>query len=160
MKTHEQLLYDIEVHSVEGIRSYFAMGGDPNELFNGIPLFTTMVEMYFRSPGFKECIRVFIDNGLKFEDSALLAVLADEPAKLKAQILADERIVQKRHSLFNNTFTPLTDATLLHYCAEYNHVSCAKVLIDNGADINALTGSDENGFGGPYTDIPCGSPTQ
>lgn len=38
--------------------------------------------------------------------------------------------------------------TLLHICAEFNHLSCSKVLVDNGADINAKAGMDEYGFGG------------
>ena len=45
-------------------------------------------------------------------------------------------------------FTPLYEATLLHICAEFNHVSCAEVLVKYGADINARAGFDENGFGG------------
>jgi len=36
---------------------------------------------------------------------------------------------------------------LLHICAEYNHLSCAKVLIQHGADVNARAGTDEYGFG-------------
>src|SRR5690606_3742587 len=45
-------------------------------------------------------------------------------------------------------FTPLYQATLLHICAEFNHVACAEVLVKRGADINAIAGSDEFGFGG------------
>jgi ankyrin repeat protein len=36
----------------------------------------------------------------------------------------------------------------LYICAEFNHVSCAEVLIKYGADINATAGIDEHGFGG------------
>jgi len=60
----------------------------------------------------------------------------------------DPAIVHKTFERFNNTFTPLTGGTLLHYCAEYNHVSTAKVLITHGADINARAALDEHGFGG------------
>ncbi|MFT3947887.1 MAG: hypothetical protein QM763_13035 [Agriterribacter sp.] len=42
----------------------------------------------------------------------------------------------------------MQEATLLHICAEFNHISCAKVLVNNGADIDAKAGYDENGFGG------------
>ncbi|HUH32326.1 MAG TPA: ankyrin repeat domain-containing protein, partial [Daejeonella sp.] len=45
-------------------------------------------------------------------------------------------------------YTPLYQATLLHICAEFNHVSCAEVLVSHGADINARAGTDEYGFGG------------
>ncbi len=45
-------------------------------------------------------------------------------------------------------YTPLFEASLLHICAEFNHISCAKVLVEFGADVNAAAGIDENGFGG------------
>ena len=37
---------------------------------------------------------------------------------------------------------------MLHFCAEYNHLACAKVLVKYGIDINIEAGIDENGFGG------------
>jgi hypothetical protein len=148
MPDYNQLLYDIEVHSVEGIHRYFEEGGSPNEVYAGIPLFTTMVEMYTRTPRFKDCIKVFIDYGLEFEDKALLAVLTDDAGKLEEVVKNDPAIVSKTYSLFNNTYTPLTGATLLHFCAEYNGLACAKVLVKYGADINAKAGLDEYGFGG------------
>lgn len=148
MPDYKQLLYDIEVHAHEGIRQYFEEGGNPNEVHDGVPVFKTMVEMYLRSPRFKNCIQVFIDHGLKFEDQALLAVLADDAEKLEALIKTDPAIVSQAYSLHNNTFTPLTGATLLHYCAEYNHVACAKVLMEYGADVNARAALDDHGFGG------------
>lgn len=127
MNRYQQLLYDIEVHSVEGIRMYFESSGNPNEMYNGVPLFTTMVEMYLRSPRFKEYVRIFIEFGLDFNDKPLLTVLSDDAEKLQEEIKADETIVSKRYSFFNNTFTSLTGTTLLHYCAEYNHLACAKI---------------------------------
>jgi len=42
----------------------------------------------------------------------------------------------------------MQEATLLHICAEFNHVACAEVLVSHGADINAAGGVDEFGFGG------------
>ena len=78
MPNYTQLLYDIEVHSVAGIRRYFEEGGNPNDVHEGIPVFTSMVEMYSRGPRFKDCVQVFIDAGLNFEDQPLLAVLIDD----------------------------------------------------------------------------------
>ncbi len=109
------MLYDIEVHSVEGIKRYFDEGGDPNEINNGMPLLTMMVEMYMRSPRFKDCVQAFIDYGLVFEDKALLAVLTDDTEKLEVLIKADQTIVYKTYHLFNNTYTPLIGGTLLHF---------------------------------------------
>lgn len=148
MPDYTQMLYDVEVHSVEGIRRYFDQGGDPNEVHDGIPLFTTMVEMYFRSPRFKDCVQVFIDRGLVFEDKALLAVLTDNDEQLEKLLKADRNIINRTYSQFANTFTPLTDGTLMHFCAEYNCVICAEILSQYGADIDAKAGLDEHGFGG------------
>lgn len=148
MPNYHQMLYDIEVHSVEGIRRYFGEGGDANEVHDGLPLFTTMVEMHLRSPRFSQCVSVFIDHGLQFDDPALLAVLSNDADRLESLIRADPGIVHKTYTRFNNTFTPLAGGTLLHYCAEYNHVPTARVLIKYGADVNARADMDEYGFGG------------
>jgi len=148
MPDRNQILYDIEVHSTEGIRKYFEEGGNPNEIHDDVPLFTTMVEMYTRTPRFAACVKAFIDAGLEFEDKALLAVLIDDAERLETLVSNDPGIVSKTYSSYNNTYTPLTGGTLLHYCAEYNSVACAKVLVKYGADINARAGLDEHGFGG------------
>jgi hypothetical protein len=148
MSGYNQILYDIEVHSVEGIRRYFEEGGDPNEIHDGIPLFTTMVEMYTRTPRFKECVKIFIEHGLEFDDKALLAVLIDDSIKLEELVKSDQSIINKTYSLFNNTYTSLTGGTLLHFCAEYNCVACAKILLQYGSDVNAKAAEDDHGFGG------------
>jgi len=148
MPNYVQLLYDIEVHSIEGIRKYFAEGGGPNDVHDGIPVFTTMVEMYTRTPRFAACVQAFIDAGLEFEDKALLAVFIDDGEGLEILLKNDPHLVSKTCSLFNNTYTPLTGGTLLHFCAEYNSIACAKVLVKHGADVNAKAALDGYGFGG------------
>jgi len=148
MPDYNQILGDIEIHSVDGIKSYFEEGGDPNEVHDGMPLFTTMVEMYTRTPRFKDCVKAFINAGLKFKDQALLAVFIDDADKLEEIVSNDQAMVSKKWSLYNNTYTPLTGGTLLHFCAEYNSIACAKILVKYGADVNARAGLDEFGFGG------------
>lgn len=148
MPDYTRLLYDIETHSVDGIRSYFEQGGNPNEIHDGTPLFNTMVEMYTRTPRFKDCVKAFIDAGLKFDDQALFAVFTDDAEKLNDLINNDPTIRSKTWSRYNNTYTPLTGGTLLHFCAEYNSIACAKLLVQSGANVNAKAGLDEYGFGG------------
>lgn len=149
MQDQTQILYAIELHDVAGIRRYFAEGGSPNAVMDdGKPLFNMMVEMYTRTPRFKDCVRAFIDAGLEFEDKALLAVLIDDAGELEKHIIKEAAIVSKTYALHNNTYTPLTGGTLLHYCAEYNSVVCAGVLVRHGADINASAALDAYGFGG------------
>ena len=143
----QKIIGDFEIHSVDGIKECFENGIDPNQEYKGKPLIYEMINMYLRSPKFKGCIKTFVDFGLKFDDKVLLAVLLDDASSLERLLTDDKESLSKKYSL-DCTFTPLNDASLLHICAEYNHLSCAKVLVKHGADINTKAGLDSNGFGG------------
>jgi hypothetical protein len=143
----QKIITNFELHSIEGIKECFKNGVDPNEIVNGKPLIYELINMYTRGPLFKNCIAVFADNGLKFEDKILLSVLLDDADLLDAQLTDNKTATTKTYS-FNSAFTPLFEASLLHICAEYNHLKCAEILVKHGADINAKAGFDENGFGG------------
>ncbi|MDX2245589.1 MAG: ankyrin repeat domain-containing protein [Bacteroidia bacterium] len=142
-----KIITDFELHSVDGIRECFKSGLNPNETVNGKPLIFELINMYTRGPLFKSCIQAFVDYGLDFEDKILLSVLLDDAISLDAQLTADKNATTKKYT-FNSTFTPLYEVSLLHLCAEYNHLNCAKILVEHGADINAKAGFDEYGFGG------------
>jgi len=143
----QKIIGDFEIHSVEGIKECFENGVDPNQVHKGKPLIYEMINMYLRGPKFKSCIQTFVNFGLKFDDEVLLAVLLDDAASLERFITEDKELIFKKYSL-DCTFTPLYEASLLHICAEYNHLSCATILVKHGADINAKAGLDNNGFGG------------
>ena len=143
----DDIVIQIELHSVEGIRQCFASGLDPNTSFRGEPLIFELTSEYTRTPRFKKCVKAFVEHGLEFSDQALLAVLLDDPGSLERQIKTDPGLASKKYNL-RAAFTPLYQATLLHICAEFNHVACAEVLVKHGADVNAIAGSDEFGFGG------------
>ena len=138
---------NFEIHSVRGIRECFEKGVNPNERVNGKPLIYDLINMYTRGPLFKECIQVFVDCGLHFEDKVLLSVLLDNGPMLDEQLKARPASLNKKYSL-DCAFTPLYEASLLHICAEYNHLACAKILINHGADVNSKAGLDGHGFGG------------
>lgn len=143
----KKLIGDIEIHSVEGIKECFENGISPNDIFNGEPLIYELTSEYLRSTRFKDCVKTFLDNGLIFEDKLLLAVLTDDVQALDDLIRTSPSAIDKRYTL-RSAFTPLHEVTLLHICAEFNHLSCARLLVDQGADINAKAGTDEHGFGG------------
>lgn len=143
----QKIIGEIEEHSVEGIKECFTNGVNPNDHYNGEPLIYELISEYARGPGFKECVRAFVDHGLVFEDKILLAVLSDNASTLDALLRKDSEAIKKKFSL-RCAYTPLFEASLLHICAEFNHVASAGVLVKNGADINAKAGVDENGFGG------------
>ena len=141
-----KLIGDIEVHSVEGIRECFSNGINPNDHYNNDSLIYELTSEYLRSARFKDCVRAFVDYGLIFNDKALLAALLDDAELLENNLRNNPGLVEKRYNL-RCAFTPLYEVTLLHICAEFNHVACAKVLVAHGVDINAKAGLDENGFG-------------
>jgi ankyrin repeat protein len=141
-----KIIIDFELHSVTGIKECFENGVDPNQMVDDKPLVCQLINMYTRGPRFKECMKLFVDYGLRFDDNALLAVLLNDAASLHTQLANNKSIVSKKY-LLDCAFTPLYDATLLHICAEYSHLDCAKVLIEHGADVNAKAGVDSTGFG-------------
>jgi hypothetical protein len=116
-------------------------------LRNGKPLIDVLINMYTRSSSFKKCVKVLLGYGLIMEDQALLAVLLDD-AKLLASELQNNPAILNNKYTFQCAFTPLLEASLLHICAEYNHLACAEILIQFGMDVNIKAGVDENGFGG------------
>jgi Ankyrin repeat len=143
----DKIFIDFELHTVDGIRDCFENGVDPNAIVDGRPLIYGLINMYTRGPLFKDCIKVFLDFGLVFDDKVLLAALLDDPELLDYLLSENNAKVHTAYS-FDCAFTPLFEASLLHICAEYNHLACAKILVKHGADINAKAGLDENGFGG------------
>ncbi len=143
----QKIIIDFELHSVEGMKECFENGVNPNDRVKGKPLVYELINMYTRGPKFKDCIKAFVDYGLEFEDRVLLAVLSNDPVTLDRLLKENPSAVENKYSL-DCTFTPLYEASLLHICAEYNHLACAEILLNHGADINAKAGLDENGFGG------------
>jgi Ankyrin repeat len=141
------IIEQIELHSVDGIRNCFENGVSPDAVFKNQPLIYELISEYTRSPRFKDCIKLFVEYGLKFNDNVLLAVLLNDAIALESEIKKEKNAVTKKYSL-RCAYTPLHNITLLHICAEFNHVNCAAVLIKYGADVNAAAGVDENGFGG------------
>ena len=147
MAALDELIEYIELHSVEGIRKCFSSGVSPNDHFKGEPLIYELTSEYTRTSRFKECVKAFVDHGLRFDDPALLSVLLDDAEELELQLAKFPELTSKAYSL-RCAYTPLYKATLLHVCAEYNHRRCAEVLVKYRADVNARAGVDHNGFGG------------
>ncbi len=143
----EKIIGDIEEHSVSGIRECFSNGVSANDCHNGQPLIYELISEYMRSAAFKDCVQAFVDYGLQFDDRILLSALLDDPLSLDQQLAKQPAVIHKKYTL-RCAFTPLREVTLLHICAEFNHVACAEVLVKRGADINAPAGTDEHGFGG------------
>ena len=147
MDYFQKIVGEIELHSVEGIKECFLNGVDPNDLFRNEPLIYELTSEYTRSPRFRDCVKAFIDHGLKFADKILLSVLLDDAVSLESFLSKNRNALRSEYDL-RCAYTPVQKVSLLHICAEFNHVSCAEVLLRFGADINAKAGVDEYGFGG------------
>ena len=147
MNYEDQIIEEIELHSPEGIENCFRHGVSPNMRFKDEPLIYELTSEYGRTSRFKDCVRVFVENGLEFEDKILMSVLLDDHLSLESFLSNDPGILKNRYTL-RCAYTPLYEATLLHVCAEFNHLNCARVLVQLGADPNATAGVDEDGFGG------------
>lgn len=147
MNYFDKLIEDIELHSVEGMRECFSNGVNPNDYFRDKPLIYELTSEYTRSPRFKDCVKAFVDFGLDFNDKILLPVLLDDAPMLASHLNMDKGATDRKYTL-QCAYTPLHKVSLLHICAEFNHVSCAEVLVRHGANVNAIAGLDEDGFGG------------
>lgn len=143
----DKIILAFELKDVASIKNCFENGISPNDTVNNRPLLIELVNQYPRGPKVKECVKTFVDYGLEFEDQILLSVFLDDAVALDKHLIANPQALNLKYSL-DCTFTPLFEATLLHICAEYNHLACAKVLVKHGADVNAPAGVDKYGFGG------------
>ena len=143
----EKLIYAIETHSVKEVKECFENGIDPNDYFRNEPLLHELISEYTRGHQFKDCVKAFVEAGLIIQDHVLLSVLMNDDTSLEKLLQADPSHIHKKYS-FRCAYTPLKEVTLLHICAEFNHVACAKVLVAYGTDVNVKAGTDEYGFGG------------
>ena len=134
MGAADDLVGAFETHSPEGIRSALREGA-------GVGLVDSLITMYTRSSRFRECLQVMLDAGASV-DGPLAAILLDEPDRLDSALDPEYRFT------LPCTFTPLTGASPLHVCAEYNSLRCARALLDAGHDVNVRAGFDAQGFNG------------
>ncbi|WP_373552909.1 ankyrin repeat domain-containing protein [Haliscomenobacter sp.] len=137
----------IELHDVMSIQNSFKNGLDPNSLFRGEPLIFELTSEYTRGARFTACAKAFVDAGLALEDSLLPVILQDDAVGLAQMLQNDPGLLHKKHTL-RCAYTPLLEASLLHLCAEYNLLACAKVLIEAGLSVDTPAGLDEHGLGG------------
>ena len=147
MNYFEKIIGDIELHSVEGIRECFENGVSPNDHFNNEPLIYELTSEYTRTPRFGDCVKAFVDYGLQFDDRILLSVLLNDAPSLEKYLKENRSEIDKRYVL-RCAYTPLSGVTLMHICAEFNHLACADVLVSYGADINTSAKTKKKKFGG------------
>ncbi|MBK8954288.1 MAG: hypothetical protein IPM34_01850 [Saprospiraceae bacterium] len=129
MDDNIKIIRALELHSVNGIRECFKNGLSHNQIVHGRTLFEEFITGNLRSENFIECVKVFVEFGLVFENLPLHAVLLNDSITLKQIISNNPDVASKRYTI-KSAFTPLEDVTLLSICAESNHLFCSQVLID------------------------------
>lgn len=142
----QKIVTDIELLDAEAIRYCFEHGLSPNTIYKAKPLIFELISGYGRGKAFSQCVQVFVDHGLVFDDDALLAVLLNDADRLDQVLRLDPSAGYRKYSL-PCAFTQMVEVSLLHICAEYDHLHCAKLLVTLGMDVNERAGVDENGFG-------------
>lgn len=117
-----------------------------------------------RNPGNKaDCLRVMVEAGVELPDTPPLALHLRDTRLLEAHLRRDSRMTSRLFSekdVFPSGFgidhpapyacvTPLSGGvTLLHMAVEFCDVEMARWLLERGADVNAPTGTDQDGLGG------------
>lgn len=136
-----------EMHDRDALRVVLDGGFAIHEAIDGKPPVDWLIEMYYRSDRFAECLRLLLDRGAMLGDPVLRPVLLDDVAELDAMLARQPGLIRHRGTMVC-AFTPLVGASLLHVAAEYGHAAVARRLIALGADIDACAATDEFGFNG------------
>lgn len=143
----DDLLAAFESHTVERIRAILDAGISATNPVDGKSPINHLIEMYFRSDRFPDCLRLLLERGAALDDPKIESVLMNDPLALEAAVGADKALLEYRTSLIC-AFTPLEGASLLHVAAEYGNLAVAKKLIELGADVNARADADAFGMNG------------
>ena len=129
-----------------------------------------VLETDARNPAAKhEILELYASHGLELPDTPTMALHRGRLDLLEEHLKRDPRLLERTFShreiypkemgcgddeLGATQGTPLKGTTLLHMCVDYDELEIAQWLIEKGADVNALSAIDEDGFGG-YTPLFC-----
>ena len=152
-----------ETQQPESLKCLVQHGADPNVVSDQHGTCVQMlVGTYWRNPDGKHaCLEVFAEAGYSFPDTAPMAVHRGRIDLLKACLTREPAVLQRRFSAAEIYpaelrlkpedglhCAPLDGATLLHMAIEYQEADLAQWMLDQGADVNASTAVDADGFGG------------
>jgi hypothetical protein len=128
-----------------------------------------VLETDSRKPSAKHAIlEMYAQHGVEYPDTPPFALHRGRVDLLQKFYAADHTFVNRTFShaeiypasmgslkeLDATVGTPLGGTTLLHMCMDYDEMEIARWLLDHGANVNARSAMDSNGFGG-YTPIFC-----
>lgn len=143
----ESLLSAFDGHDVDGVHAALDAGADLcSPVWGKLPVHW-LLEQYFRSDRLLVCLQMLFDRGAVLPDAALVPVMMDDAAGIKAAVKANPSLLKHRTTLAS-TFTPMVGVSLLHVAAEYGNLNAARALIESGADVNATADVTEHGLNG------------
>lgn len=124
-------------------------GANPNPS-GGTTALDYVIGSYVRSPELRACIEVLRAAGgtTRYDVPAVLDILCGRTDELARRLDADSGLLTRRFAelAFGTTgarMLTLAGSTLLHVAAEYQNLEAARLLLDRGADVNALGGSGQ-----------------
>jgi hypothetical protein len=148
MTTADQgLLTAFDGHDVDRVRAALEAGADAcAPIWDKLPV-NWLLEQYTRSDRLGQCLRLLFDRGAVLDDPALAPVLMDDPDAIQAAVKANPSLLGHRTTMISS-FTSLVDVSLLHVAAEYGNLKAARILVELGADVNAVAAVDDHGLNG------------
>ena len=119
-----------------------------------------------RKPGEKhKILEMYVQHGARLPDTPVMALHRGRIDLLEEHLARDPRLFERTFShqeIFPPQFgcteyvdtqgTPLPGTTLLHMCVDWDEFEIAQWLVEKGANVNAKSAIDQNGFGG-YTPL-------
>lgn len=132
-------------------------------------------ETYARNPPEKHAIlRFFAARGYELPDTPMMAFHRGDVSQLEKHLRRDPQLIERRFTLreiypvecgctsdgqSGMHWTPLDGATLLHLAIDFREREIFVWLLARGADVNARTTVDRDGFGGHtplFNAVVCG----
>lgn len=107
-------------------------------------------------------LELYVQHGLHLPDTPVMALHRGRVDLLEEHLRRDPRLLSRTFTheeiyppemgchdeVLATQGTPLAGTTLLHMCVDYDEMAIAEWLLENGADVNARAGVDDDGFGG------------
>jgi ankyrin repeat protein len=138
-------------------------GADPHAAARdyGSPLMMLVCTYSRNAKGKNACLEVFADAGFNLPETPAMAFHRGRIDLLQAHLDRDPSLLEhlfEESEIFPPQLginpgdglhvTPVAGGTLLHLAVEYDDIDLARWLIERGADVNAKSALDADGFGG------------
>ena len=150
------ILYPCEDHRLEQLNWLLTHGADPNKQCQDTRCTWTALQMvlqtYVKTDRMQACLEALIQAGAEYEDGPIFDILRGRRDLLKVRLDKNPGIVHEHFTIglggivYGGFYggAPLTNTTLLHYCAEFNLLEEAKILFAYGANVNSCAKPDRN----------------